>query len=270
MARARRRPADRRRSRRASAAQRSSGRSQWHPGKCARRAGRRSGVEGWIPRRPDRARPHPRRRSATIARELGVGARRGSAGRHRYATRKRLHQRPRPLRTCEPVASFAGRHAGIHVHRRRHGVRHPTPGAVMKFLTALFAGILFGAGLVISGMTDPANVLGFLDLFGEWRPQLAVVMAGAALAAAPAYLYVRRRHRSLLGEDVTLPDRTKIDAPLLTGAAIFGIGWGLAGICPGPGIALLASGRPMAWIFFAAVCPGLVLGPLLLRRPVPI
>jgi uncharacterized protein len=140
----------------------------------------------------------------------------------------------------------------------------------MKFLTALFAGILFGAGLVISGMTDPANVLGFLDLFGEWRPQLAVVMAGAALAAAPAYLYVRRRHRSLLGEAVTLPDRTKIDAPLLTGAAIFGIGWGLAGICPGPGIALLASGRPMAWIFFAAVCPGLVLGPLLLRRPVTI
>jgi uncharacterized membrane protein YedE/YeeE len=126
----------------------------------------------------------------------------------------------------------------------------------MRFLSALLAGILFGGGLLLSGMTDPANVLGFLDVFGEWRPQLALVMAGAALAAAPAFFYVRRRHRTLLGEPVTLPDRTRIDAPLLLGAGIFGVGWGLAGICPGPGIVLMASGQSMAWLFIVAVCAG--------------
>lgn len=126
----------------------------------------------------------------------------------------------------------------------------------MRFLTALIAGILFGGGLLLSGMTDPANVLGFLDVLGDWQPQLALVMGGAALAAAPAFFYVRRRRQSLLGETVVLPDRTRIDVPLLTGAGIFGVGWGLAGICPGPGIVLLASGRAIAWIFVAAVCAG--------------
>lgn len=135
----------------------------------------------------------------------------------------------------------------------------------MRFLTALLAGLLFGGGLLLSGMTDPANVLGFLDLFGEWRPQLALVMGGAALAAAPAFYYVRRRQRTLLGENVILPDRRKIDVPLLLGAGIFGIGWGLAGICPGPGIVLLASGKWVAWLFLAAVCVGLAIPQLMSR-----
>ena len=128
----------------------------------------------------------------------------------------------------------------------------------MKFLTALIAGILFGAGLLISGMTDPANVLGFLDIFGAWRPQLALVMGGAMLVAAPAFFYVRRRNRTVLGEPTTLPDRTRIDAPLVVGATIFGIGWGIGGICPGPGIVLLASGAMFAWLFIGAVCVGSV------------
>ena len=132
----------------------------------------------------------------------------------------------------------------------------------MKFLTALLAGLLFGGGLLLSGMTDPANVLGFLDVLGEWRPQLALVMAGAALAAAPAYHFVRKRQRSLLGESVTLPDRRKIDVPLLLGAGIFGIGWGLSGICPGPGIVLLVSGHATAWVFTASVCAGLLVAGL--------
>jgi len=137
----------------------------------------------------------------------------------------------------------------------------------MKFLTALFAGILFGGGLLISGMTDPANVLAFLDLFGEWRPQLALVMGGAALAAAPAFLYIRRRQRSLLGEAVTLSDRTKIDAPLVLGASIFGVGWGLSGICPGPGMLLLLSAQATAWIFMAALGAGLLLAGRLTSSP---
>jgi uncharacterized membrane protein YedE/YeeE len=136
----------------------------------------------------------------------------------------------------------------------------------MRFLTALLAGVLFGGGLLLSGMTDPANVLGFLDVFGDWKPQLALVMAGAAIAAAPAFYYVRKRQRTALGEPASLPDRTRIDAPLLLGAGIFGIGWGLAGICPGPGIVLLTSGQPTAWVFTLAVSTGLLLAGLATRR----
>ena len=127
----------------------------------------------------------------------------------------------------------------------------------MKFLTALLAGVLFGAGLLVSGMTNPANVLGFLDVFGAWRPQLAVVMGAAVLVAAPSYWVVRQRRRSLLGETVDLPDRRRIDKPLLVGATIFGVGWGLSGICPGPGLVLLVSGDGMAYVFMAAVIAGM-------------
>ena len=127
----------------------------------------------------------------------------------------------------------------------------------MKFLTALLAGVLFGAGLLVSGMTNPANVLGFLDVFGAWRPQLAVVMGAAVLVAAPSYWVVRQRRRSLLGETVDLPDRRRIDKPLLVGATMFGVGCGLSGICPGPGLVLLVSGDGMAYVFMAAVIAGM-------------
>lgn len=129
----------------------------------------------------------------------------------------------------------------------------------MKFLTALCAGLIFGAGLLLSGMTDPANVLGFLDLFGAWRPQLALVMAAAVCTTAPAFLYVRRRGQDARGEPVELPDRRRIDAPLITGAALFGIGWGLSGICPGPGLVLLSTGNAMAFVFMGAVIAGMAL-----------
>lgn len=127
----------------------------------------------------------------------------------------------------------------------------------MKFLTALVAGVLFGAGLLVSGMTNPSNVLGFLDIFGEWRPQLALVMGAAALTAAPSFWFVRHHQRTLLGAPVDLPDRRRIDQALLVGATIFGVGWGLSGICPGPGLVLLASGRGMAFVFMAAVIAGM-------------
>lgn len=127
----------------------------------------------------------------------------------------------------------------------------------MKFLTALVAGLLFGSGLLVSGMTNPSNVLGFLDIFGEWRPQLAFVMGAAVITAAPSFWFVRHNKRSLLGAPVDLPDRRRIDIPLLAGATIFGVGWGLSGICPGPGLVLLASGRGMAYVFMAAVIAGM-------------
>ena len=127
----------------------------------------------------------------------------------------------------------------------------------MKFLTALLAGSLFGAGLLVSGMTNPSNVLGFLDVFGAWRPQLALVMGAAVLTAAPSYYFVRHGRRSLLGEPVDLPDRRRIDKPLLIGSILFGTGWGLSGICPGPGLVLLAGGTGMAFAFMAAVIAGI-------------
>ena len=129
----------------------------------------------------------------------------------------------------------------------------------MKFLTALFAGLLFGAGLLLSGMTDPANVLGFLDFFGAWRPQLALVMIAAVCVTAPAFLYVRRRGQSARGEPVDLPDRRRIDTPLILGATLFGIGWGLSGICPGPGIVLLSTGSGMVFVFMGSVIAGMAL-----------
>lgn len=138
----------------------------------------------------------------------------------------------------------------------------------MKFLTALFAGTLFGGGLLLSGMTDPANVLGFLDLFGAWRPQLALVMAAAVCVTAPAFMYVRRHGRGLRDERVELPDRRRIDGPLVLGAALFGVGWGLSGICPGPGIVLLSTRSGLVFTFMGAVIVGMVLVPLV-RRATP-
>jgi uncharacterized membrane protein YedE/YeeE len=100
----------------------------------------------------------------------------------------------------------------------------------MNILTALFAGLVFGLGLIVSGMSNPAKVLGFLDLAGRWDPSLALVMAGAILAAAPAFALARRRKASLLGEPMRLPAAGAIDRRLALGALAFGAGWGLAGI----------------------------------------
>jgi hypothetical protein len=136
----------------------------------------------------------------------------------------------------------------------------------VKFLTALVAGLLFGSGLLVSGMTNPSNVLGFLDIFGEWRPQLAFVMGAAVLTAAPSFWVVRHSRRSLLGAPVDLPERRRIDKPLFAGAAIFGVGWGLSGICPGPGFVLLASGRGMAYLFMVAVIAGMWLVQLIRNK----
>ena len=115
----------------------------------------------------------------------------------------------------------------------------------MRELLTIFAaglfGLLFGLGLVTSHMTDPTVVIGFLDVAGDWDPTLLFVMAGAVCVATPAFVFARNRPKALLGEPIVLPRRNRIDRPLILGAAIFGIGWGLAGICPGPGIALLGA-----------------------------
>ncbi len=117
-------------------------------------------------------------------------------------------------------------------------------------------GLVFGLGLILSGMTDPAKVLGFLDLAGAWDPSLALVMGGAIAVTAPAFAWLRRRQRSLLGAPLQWPTRTTIDRRLVLGSLAFGAGWGLAGFCPGPALVSAAAGHP-AWWFVAAMAAGM-------------
>jgi uncharacterized protein len=133
----------------------------------------------------------------------------------------------------------------------------------MKTLVAALTGLLFGAGLLVSGMTDPARVLAFLDVAGAWNPALALVMGGAVVAALPAFALARRRRTALLGDPIQLPSRVRIDAPLIGGAAIFGVGWGLSGLCPAPAIVLLGLDPLRA----AAFVGPLILGAWLGGRP---
>jgi hypothetical protein len=121
---------------------------------------------------------------------------------------------------------------------------------------AFVLGLLFGAGLIVSQMSNPAKVIGFLDLAGAWDPSLALVMAGAVAVFGLAYRLSLRRHAPLLESKFHAPEKTRIDAPLLIGAAIFGIGWGLAGFCPGPAIVAAGFGDARVWLFLAAMAAG--------------
>jgi len=126
-------------------------------------------------------------------------------------------------------------------------------------MMAALAGLVFGLGLLVSGMADPQKVLGFLDLAGAWDPSLALVMGGAIALGLPGFALARRRSRSLLGAPMQLPARQTIDAPLLFGSALFGIGWGLAGYCPGPALVGTAAGLGSAAIFSMAMLAGMLL-----------
>jgi uncharacterized membrane protein YedE/YeeE len=128
-----------------------------------------------------------------------------------------------------------------------------------QLLVAFGAGLLFSVGLCLSGMTNPARIIGFLDVFGDWDPSLAFVMAGAVGVHAALYRLIIRRTAPLLCASFSVPGKQGIDAPLLIGAATFGVGWGLAGYCPGPAVTSLASGAGLAVIFTAGMVLGFVL-----------
>jgi uncharacterized membrane protein YedE/YeeE len=128
----------------------------------------------------------------------------------------------------------------------------------MRNIVSLAVGLVFGAGLCISGMTDPAKVLGFLDIAGLWDPSLALVMGGAVAVGLVAFGLARRRRFALDGEPMRMPSARAIDAPLIVGALVFGIGWGLAGICPGPGIVDIGFLDPRAAVFVAAMAAGML------------
>lgn len=136
----------------------------------------------------------------------------------------------------------------------------------MQILVSFFVGLLFGIGLIVGGMTNPAKVQGFLDLAGRWDPSLAFVMGGAVLVGLVAFRFAGKRERSLLGDAMRLPTARQIDRRLVLGGLAFGIGWGLAGYCPGPALASLAlGGKPL--IFSIAMVAGMGLFELLERLP---
>ena len=129
----------------------------------------------------------------------------------------------------------------------------------MNLFAAFAAGLVFGIGLVLSGMTDPGKVIGFLDLFGAWDPSLAFVMGGAILVGIFAFALAHRRAKTFFGGAMHLPHNRDIDNRLVLGSLVFGIGWGLGGFCPGPALVSFASGVDKAAIFVAAMLGGMVL-----------
>jgi uncharacterized protein len=130
-------------------------------------------------------------------------------------------------------------------------MRHVFPG--------LLVGFVFGLGLALSGMVNPDRVLGFLDIAGAWDPTLAVVMAAALIPSAAAYALSRRMSRPVMAEEFCIPRTRGLEGRLLAGAALFGIGWGLVGLCPGPAIADLAFGKWQVWLFVVALAAGMAL-----------
>ena len=139
----------------------------------------------------------------------------------------------------------------------------------MNRLTEFLVGLLFGTGLILSGMTDPGKVLGFLDLFGSWDPSLALVMGGAILIGIFAFAVARKRTTTFLGGTMHLPTAREIDKRLLIGGLVFGAGWGLAGFCPGPAIVSLGAGQPKAAAFVLAMLAGMLVYELVDRRSQP-
>jgi len=136
----------------------------------------------------------------------------------------------------------------------------------MIAFASFLAGLVFGLGLIVSGMANPAKVLGFLDLAGNWDPSLAFVMVGAIAVGAVAFGVANRRAVSLLGAEMRLPSARHIDRRLVLGSVVFGVGWGVAGFCPGPALVSLGMGEVKAFVFVAAMLAGMGVFELFERR----
>lgn len=128
-----------------------------------------------------------------------------------------------------------------------------------RVLGALLSGVIFGLGLAVSGMMNPAKVIGFLDVAGSWDPTLAFVMGGALLVTIPAFRLILGRQKPVFDGNFSLPSKTGLDGRLISGAALFGVGWGMVGFCPGPAVAALATGLTPVLVFVAAMLAGMAL-----------
>jgi uncharacterized membrane protein YedE/YeeE len=136
----------------------------------------------------------------------------------------------------------------------------------MALLTSFLTGLLFGVGLIVSGMTDPSKIIGFLDLAGAWDPSLAFVMGGAVLVGTAGFSLAERRPTSVLGGLRQLPGKQGINARLILGSATFGVGWGLGGFCPGPAVVAFGAGYDQAVVFVIAMLAGMVMYEFTERR----
>ena len=136
----------------------------------------------------------------------------------------------------------------------------------MQRMIEFVLGLLFGLGLLISGMTDPSKVLGFLDLAGTWDPSLVFVMGGGVMVGVLGFAWAKKRSTSLSGQAFQWPDLVHIDRPLVLGSLMFGVGWGLAGFCPGPALVSMAAGHDKALVFVLAMVAGMVLQDRLKKR----
>jgi uncharacterized membrane protein YedE/YeeE len=130
---------------------------------------------------------------------------------------------------------------------------------MMTLITSLLAGLVFGIGLILSGMTNPAKIIGFLDFTGKWDPSLLFVMLGAILVSFFAFRVAAKRASTVLGQPISIPTKKDLDVRLIAGSAIFGIGWGLAGYCPGPGLASIITGGLQPILFVIAMLIGMAL-----------
>ena len=137
----------------------------------------------------------------------------------------------------------------------------------MLNLSSLLAGLVFGLGLIVSGMANPAKVIGFLDVAGRWDPSLALVMAGAIAVGAIAFALARTRSASFLDTPMRLPTDKQIDRRLLAGALVFGVGWGIAGFCPGPALVAIGMGSAKAVVFVVAMLAGMGIFQIAKKRP---
>ncbi len=136
----------------------------------------------------------------------------------------------------------------------------------MSLITSFLSGLVFGIGLIVAGMANPAKVKGFLDLAGNWDPSLALVMAGAIGVGLIAFRVAHNRMETMLGVELKLPRNVHIDRRLVLGSVLFGIGWGIGGFCPGPGIVAVGAGEPKAVLFVGAMIAGMLLFELLEKR----
>ena len=128
---------------------------------------------------------------------------------------------------------------------------------MLQIIASLIAGTLMGAGLMVSGMMNPNKVLSFLDIFGNWDPTLIFVMGGAIFSALPGFWLSRRLTKPMLANNFQLPDKKNFDRRLVGGAAIFGVGWGLVGLCPGPAISAITTGSPQVIVFLISMTFGM-------------
>jgi uncharacterized membrane protein YedE/YeeE len=139
--------------------------------------------------------------------------------------------------------------------------------SMRRMIVALFAGTLFGVGLAVSGMVNPAKVIGFLDVAGEWDPTLIFVMGGALLVTIPAFGLILKRPRPILADGFALPTKSALDGRLLGGAALFGVGWGLSGFCPGPAVVAMVTGLMPVFAFVASMVGGMAIYTWIFERP---